>query len=558
MRLVYALALGSVMAASAACVTTARAASASSDWPSYSGDFSGQRYSPLAQINQSNVRHMTLAWVARLRSGAAAPGDGILTPVGPSTIVGGVVQKPVFIGGLFPSLGPADVRGAILEVGGVLYASSPDNAWAVDARTGDVIWHYYWKTKGGTHTANKGLGIYHDTIFMETADDYLVALNAATGQEKWHKVIADFSKEYFSEAAPIVIGQHVLVGTGDDADEPGMLRSFDPVTAKLQWTYYPVPMKKGDPGLETWPNLAAARHGGGNIWEPGSYDPETHLYIFGTGNPAPGFGGVRAGDNLFTCSLVAVNIDTGKMAWYYQTSPHDTHDWDSTQVPVLVDAPFGGKPRKLLLQATRNGFFFVLDRVTGEHLLTSRFLQWGNWTLGLNSKGQPIPNPEKDASVAGTISNVNGWTNWPPAAFDPRTGLIYFRDTENLGMLYLSEPDPGKVTALGGIVRGGNVSFGSYLTAIDYRTGRVAWRDRFEPGFGIEGSLGTGFLATAGNLLFSSDSGENFVAFDPQTGRSLWHSRLRDVSNAPETYMLDGQQYVIVAAGDSIYAFTLE
>lgn len=202
MRFARILTLGAVMAAAAVCVTAARAAPASSsDWPSYSGDFSGRRYSPLAQINQSNVRHMTLAWVARLRSGAAAPGDGILTPVGPATIVGGVVQKPVFIGGLFPSLGPADVRGAILEVGGVLYASSPDNAWAVDARTGDVIWHYYWKTKGGTHTANKGLGIYHGTLFMETADDYLVALNAATGQEKWHKVIADFSKEYFSSSA---------------------------------------------------------------------------------------------------------------------------------------------------------------------------------------------------------------------------------------------------------------------------------------------------------------------------------------------------------------------
>jgi alcohol dehydrogenase (cytochrome c) len=556
------LAVAAVTFAWAVGITTAHAAAGSSvgsaEWSTYSGDYTGRRYSALAQINQSNVRHLSLAWVARLRSGAEAQGDGVLTPVGAPTIVGGVVEKPVFVGGLFPSLGPANVRGAILEVGGVLYATSPDNAWAIDARTGAAIWHYYWKTKGGTHTANKGLGIYHGTLFMETADDYLVALNAQTGREEWHRVIADFSKQYFSEAAPIVIAGHVLVGTGNDSDEPGMLRSYDPVTSKVQWTYYPVPMRQGAPGLKTWPSLGAARHGGGNIWEAGSYDPETHLYIFGTGNPSPGFGGVRKGDNLFTCSLVAVNIDTGKMAWYYQTSPHDTHDWDSTQVPILVDAPFDGKPRKLVLQATRNGFFFVLDRVTGAHLLTSRFLQWGNWTLGLNSKGQPIPNPEKEATVAGTVTNVNGWTNWPPAAFDPRTGLIYIRDLENLGLLYRTERDSDKFTALGGISRGGNVSFGSFLTAIEYQTGRVAWRDRFEPGIGTQGALGTGFLATAGDLLFGSDNGENFIAFDPATGKALWHSRLHAVSNAPEAYMLDRQEYVIVAAGDSIYAFTLE
>ena len=556
------LAPAAVAAAFAVRMTNAGAVEPSSprslDWPSYSGDYSGKRYSPLTQINQSNVRQMTLAWVVKLRSGVQPAGDGVLTPGGPPTMVGGVVKTPVVVGGFFPSTGPANVRGSILEADGVLYASSPDNAWAIDARTGAVLWHFYWKTKGGTHTANKGLGIFHGTLFMETADDYLVALDAATGREKWHKVIADFSKQYFSEAPPIVIGRHVLVGTGNDADEPGMLRSYDPATGSPQWTYYAVPMKEGDRGLETWPDLRSARHGGGNIWEAGSYDPETRLYVFGTGNPAPGFGGARAGDNLFTCSLVAVDVDTGKMAWYYQTSPHDTHDWDSSQVPVLVDAPFDGKPRKLVLQAARNGFFFVLDRVTGEHLLTSRFLQWGNWTRGLNAKGQPVPNPGKDASAAGTITNVNGWTNWPPSAFDPRTGLFYVRDLENLGLLYLTEPDPAKVSALGGISRGANVSFGSFLTAIDYRTGRVVWRNRFEPGFGIQGAMGTGFLATAGNLLFGSDNGENFIAFDPETGRPIWHSRLGGISGAPETYMIDGQQYIIVAAGDTVYAFTLE
>jgi alcohol dehydrogenase (cytochrome c) len=218
------------------------------------------------------------------------------------------------------------------------------------------------------------MGIYKDWLYLETADDYLVSLEARTGKERWHKEIASFPEQYFSEAAPIVIGEHVLVGSGNDSDEPGSLISLEPDTGELQWKFHTVPMKQGEPGFDSWPSAEAARHGGGNVWVTGSYDPDTHLYIFGTGNPSPAYGSqVRKGDNLFTCSLVAVNVDTGKLAWYYQTSPHDTHDWDSAQTPVLVDGQFNGKPRKLVLQATRNGHFFVLDRVTGDHLLTSRF-----------------------------------------------------------------------------------------------------------------------------------------------------------------------------------------
>jgi alcohol dehydrogenase (cytochrome c) len=542
----------------AAHAAPAAASSTDTDWATYSRDHSGQRYSPLAQINQSNVKNLTLAWVTRLTSGKGASGDGILTAAAPPTVVGGEAKEAVVMGGLFPSSGPASVRGAILEVDGVLYATSPDNAWAIDARTGSVIWHYFWKTKGGTHTANKGLGIYQNTLFMETADDYLVALDAGSGAEKWHKPIANFAEQYFSEAAPIVIGRRVLVGTGNDLDEPGSLQAFDAETGELLWTFYTVPMKAGDPGLETWPSLEAARHGGGNVWVAGSYDPETRLYIFGTGNPAPAYSAdSRRGDNLFTCSLVAVDVDTGKMAWFYQTSPHDTHDWDSAQTPMLVDAEFNGRARKLVMQATRNGHFFVLDRLTGEHLLTSRFLQWGNWTLGLSKSGQPIPNPKKDPTVGGTVTSINGWANWPPATFDPQTGLFYVRDLESPGLLYLTESDPRRIMGLGGMARGGTISFGSVLTAIDYKTGNIAWRHPFEPGVGLLGALGTGLLSTAGRLLFAADGGENLIAFDPENGKPLWHTRLHGVSNAPETYMLDEHQYVIVAAGDAIYAFTL-
>ena len=221
---------------------------------------------------------------------------------------------------------------------GTIYITMPDNAWALDARDGHELWHYYWKTRGGTHIANRGLGMWNNYLYMETPDNYLVSLEAKTGKERWHKVIADFSLQYFSTTAPIVVGNHVLVGTGNDLDSPGFLQSFDPETGELQWKFYTVPMNPGDPGLETWASLDAARHGGAQPWLPGVYDPETKLYILGTGNPTPAYTPGRGeGDNLFTCSLVAVNVDTGKMAWYFQTSPHDMHDWDSAQTPILID-----------------------------------------------------------------------------------------------------------------------------------------------------------------------------------------------------------------------------
>jgi alcohol dehydrogenase (cytochrome c) len=527
-------------------------------WPTYSGDNSGRRFSKLTQINRSNVKALTLAWTSRLAGGPGSSSGGLLAPSGPATIVGGEAAEAVVTGGLFSSAAPISVRGAILENNGVLYASAPDNAWAVDARTGVVIWHYYWKTKGGTHTSNKGMGLYGDWLLMETADDYLVSLDARTGEERWHKEIASFSEQFFSEAAPIVIDRHVLVGAGNDSDAAGALRSFDPDSGELQWTLHSVPMNEGDSGQSSWPSLDAARHGGGNIWVTGAYDPDTHLYIVGTGNPSPAYvPSGRDGDNLFTCSLLGVDVETGRMAWYYQTSPHDTHDWDSAQTPVLVDGEFAGRPRKLVLQATRNGYFFVLDRVTGEHLLTSPFAKWNKWVKEINTAGQPVRDPAKDASAAGTLVSLDGWANWPPPTFSPQTGLFYVRDLESYGVLYYTEKDPRGAMGMGGVARGGQVALGSNLEAIDYKTGKVVWERSFEPGEGIVGALGTGLLSTAGGLLFAADSGENFVAFDAQSGVPLWHSRLHGVSNAAETYDLDDQQYVIVAAGDMIYAFYL-
>ncbi len=439
---------------------------------------------------------------------------------------------------------------------GILYFTMPDNAWAVDARDGSELWHYFWKTKGGTHIGNRGLGMWHNTLFMETPDDYLVALDAQTGKERWHKEIADLSQGYFSTPAPVVVGNHVLVGTGNDLDAPGFVKSFDPETGNVQWTVFTVPMKKGDPGMETWGTVDAARHGGGQAWVPGVYDPETNLYIFSTGNPTPAYTtGTRGpGDNLFTCAIIAVNVDTGKMAWYYSTSPHDMHDYDSAQTPVLVDAMFNGKMRKLLLTAARNGYYFTLDRVTGEHLATNRYGLYTNWAKGLNQRGAPIYDPEKDATVAGSLVSPtsDGTTNWEPSSYSPDTGLLYVAQHNGYSIFYLTDVDPRGSMGLGGKEEAQVGSAGSFLTAIDYTTGKIAWKRAY---YGNGG--GGGLLTTAGKLLFAGDGSENLVAHDITDGKPLWHTRIGHVTNPPQTYMLDGHQYLIAATGDTLWSFLL-
>ncbi|MBI3491676.1 MAG: acido-empty-quinoprotein group A [Acidobacteria bacterium] len=522
-------------------------------WTSYSGDYSGKRYSALRQINQSNVKNLTLAWVSKVAGGAGAGGGRGAAPGIAPTIIGGEGTGDVVVAGA------TSLKGSILEVNGVLYVSAPDNAWALDAHDGHEVWHYFWKTKGGTHIGNRGLGMWGSYLYMETPDDYLVSLDARTGKERWHKEIASFAQQYFSTTAPVVVGNHVLVGTGNDLDSPGFLQSFDPATGELQWKFYAVPMNPGDPGLETWKNLDAARHGGGQMWLPGSYDPDTHLYIVGTGNPTPAYTSQTRGegDNLFTCSIVAIDVETGKMAWYYQTSPHDTHDWDSAQTPVLIDAEFRGNPRKLVLTASRNGYYFTLDRTTGERLVTSQFSDTVNWAKEINAKGQPVRDPAKDYHIAGAlVSSANGGaTNWPPPAFSPDTGLLYVPTAETYAMYYLTETDPRGAMGLGGkeeINLGASVT---YMTAIDYKTGKIVWKHKYRSAMSRGGA--SGVLTTAGRLLFGGDVSGNLVAFDPANGKILWHSAIGQVTNAPQTYMVDGRQYLLAAAGDTLYAFAL-
>lgn len=490
-------------------------------WPTYNGDYSGRRFSTLSKINGSNVKSLSLAWVYR-----------------PNVTAGG-------FGGA--------IKSTPIVVDGVLYFTLPDHVWAIDARTGREIWHYAWESKGGIHIGNRGVGVYGKWLYFETPDCNLVSLNLSDGKERWHKPICDLDQMYFGSVAPVVVKNHVLVGvSGDDLDIPGYLDSRDPETGELQWRWYTVPQKKGEPGSETWPSEDAMKHGGGMTWVPPTYDPELNLVYLGTGNPQPVIAGkARPGDNLFTESVVALNLDNGKMVWHFQSSPHDTHDWDAVQTPVLIDGEINGEKRKLVAQASRNGFFFVLDRTNGKNIVSKEFIKT-NWAKGLDAKGQPIPNPAKMPQIDGALVTPNqaGAANWWPPSFSPATGLFYINAVRGFSVYYIYDDDE-KPEGWGGNDRGGWSE--GMLEAIDYKTGDIRWCHKWEgPGYH------SGVLSTAGNLVFTGDPANNFVALNASTGEPLWHANLgRPVTNGPMTYELDGAQYLVVGAGDTLFGFVM-
>jgi alcohol dehydrogenase (cytochrome c) len=491
----------------------------SDSWPTYNGDYSGRRYSALSQLTASNINTLGLAWVYR-----ANPGVNLR----------------------------ATIKSTPLVVNGVMYVTMPDHVWAIDARTGREIWHFAWASKGGDHIGNRGAGIFGDALYFETPDCNLVALNIKDGKERWHQQICDLNQMYFASAAPIIVKNHVIVGvSGDDLDIPGYLQARSAETGELQWQWNVEP-KPGEPGSETWPNAESMAHGGGMTWVPSTYDPDLNLLFLGTGNPQPVIAGKgRKGDNLYTESIVALNADSGKLAWHFQPSPHDTHDWDAVQTPVLFDGQINGQPRKLLAQASRNGWFFVLDRTNGKNLITSEFVKT-NWTKGVDAKGQPIPNPAKEPQLDGVLVSPNqgGAANWPPPSYSPQTGLFYVNATRAFSVYYIFDDDD-KPEGWGGNDRSGFSE--GMLQAIDYKTGKIRWSHKWEgPG------LRAGVLSTAGNLVFTGDPNNNFVALNATTGQPLWHANLgAATSNGPITYQLDETQYLVVAAGDTLYGFAI-
>ena len=304
----------------------------------------------------------------------------------------------------------------------------------------------------------------------------------------------------------------------------------------------------GDPGSETWPSEEAMKHGGGMTWLTPTYDPELNLIYVPTGNPQPVIAGkARPGANLFTASIVALNPDTGKMQWYFQSSPHDTHDWDATQTPVLFDGEINGQKRKLVAQASRNGYFFVLDRATGKNISSTEYVKI-NWSKGVDAKGSPIPNPAKEPQLDGALVSPNqgGGTNWPPPTYNPDTGLFYVSASRAFSVYYIYDPSD-KPEGWGGNDRGGWGE--TMIQAIDYKTGKVKWTHKWEDGGR------SGLLSTAGKLLFAGDGSGNLVALDAANGNPLWHANLgNSVTNGPITYELDGTQYLVVAAGDTCSA----
>jgi len=495
-------------------------------WPTYNGDYSGRRFSPLTEINAANLGSLSLAWFYRVAN------------IGPQRGVGN------------PS-----ITSTPLMVNGILYFTIPDHAWAIDARTGEEIWSYSWQDKGGHLVGNRGLGMYGDWLYFMTPDCWFISLNAKDGKERWRKKVADEKMQYFCTMSPLVVKNHVMVGVGGDAmDVPGFLDAHDPETGDLQWRWNTTP-RKGEPGSETWPSPQAMEHGGGMTWLPGTYDPELNLIYWGTGNPNPVFAGQgRKGANLWTASIVALNADTGKLIWYHQPSPHDTHDWDNVETPVLFDGLFNGRPRKMLAQAARNGIFSVLDRTTGESLVTKGFIGV-NWMKGIDAKGQPIPDPAKEPKVDGSLIDTpgGGGTNWAAPSFNPVTGLFYVNAKQGYSVTYLTDDDPQPQGYGGG---GGGGLSEPILEALDYKTGNVVWKHNYPSG-GF-GNAFPGVLSTAAKLLFTGDPSGNLLAFDAATGRILWHFHTGTmVSNGPSTYTLNGSQYLLAGAGDTLFAFKL-
>ncbi|MGH9470793.1 MAG: acido-empty-quinoprotein group A [Terriglobia bacterium] len=489
-------------------------------WPSYNGDYSGRRYSALSQINQANVESLTLAWA--FQTHAALP-----------------------------------LKSTPLEVNGILYFTVPNQVWAADARTGRQIWTFRRESEGD-EIGQRGVAMYHNRIYFGTPDAHLICLDARNGKKIWEVTVADVGFGFYISAAPLVVHNKLIVGiSGDQTDIRGFLEARSPEDGRLLWKWDSTPAP-GQPGSNTWPNADAMAHGGGTTWLPGTYDPELNLIYWGTGNPHPVLSGVvRPGANLYTCSIVAINPDTGKMAWYFQPSPHDTADRDAVETPIIFDARFRGRPRKLLAQASRNGYFFLLDRTTGENLLTSRFGP-ENWSEGLNKRGEPVPNPAKEPHPAGTLFESTG-TNWWAPSFDPETGLFYVNGYLQFFVMYLTRTGNRASAA---DHQGGMASLlwdQGMLLAIDYQTGRIRWRRDHPAGYaqGYAGP-GAGILTTAGRLLITGDDRGDLIALDPATGKSLRHVYAGGgLTGCPMTYELDGRQYLLTAVNSVLYAWAL-
>jgi len=495
------------------------------DWSSYHGSYTGNRHSPLQQVTTVNAKDLRAAWIYTI------PGSQRL-------------------------------EGTPIVVDGVMYVTSVNEVHAIDAGTGRRIWMYKRpRTRGLVGDAsggiNRGIAIHGDRLFLVTDHAHLLALNRITGALLWDVEMADHRENYGATSAPLVVGDLVMVGTsGGDEGVRGFLDAYRISDGTRAWRFWTVPMP-GDPIASTWQGTGVLPHGCATTWMPGTYDAKLDLLYWTTGNPCPDYNGdERRGDNLYSDSVLALRPKTGELAWYFQYTPHDVHDWDAQQTPMLVDDVKTG--RKLLMQANRNGFFYVLNRETGAFVRGNPFVKKLNWASGLDSTGRPIlvPGAVPNAQGRTDCPAVEGATNWFSTAFHPGTGLFYVQALEKC-TIYTKAPgkwEAGK-SYYDGTTRDVPGEPGQkVLRAIDPFTGRTIWE---RPQTGPGNSWG-GVLSTAGGLLFVCEDSGNFAALDAKTGALLWRIPVNVLWKAsPMTYMVDGKQYIAIAAGGSFISFAL-
>jgi alcohol dehydrogenase (cytochrome c) len=492
-------------------------------WLTYSGDYTGRRHSPLTGITRVNVPALREAWTFSV-------GD----------------------------LAPLEATPLLYE--NTLYFTAALNvAFAIDARTGRQIWRYDRQLPDALNlccnASNRGLAIRGDRLFMETLDAHLIALDRHTGAVVFDVPMADVADGYSGNTAPLVVGDLVIAGiSGGEFMARGFIDAYDADTGERRWRFWTVP-ESGQRGGNTWPRGNAVR-AGGPTWLTGTYDPALHLIYWGVGNPSPPLDGSgRAGDNLFTNAIVALDATTGTLRWFYQFSPHDTHDWDSNQIPVLADLTIGGRVRHVVMLANRNGFFYVLDRATGERLVAKPFVHT-TWATDVDAEGRPIPLPLPATPDGGTLvcPDDAGGTNFMSPSFDPERSLFFVTAREGCGVFYTNPV--GTVTrgarTMGGIAAGSDEPHYGALRAIDARTGEMRWQVRYaNPGW-------TGVLSTAGGLVFTSDDRDRFMAIDAGNGRVLWDAHVgENIHASPMTYAIDGRQYVILPSFTKLMAFAL-
>ena len=501
------------------------------NWLSYSGTLSNHRYSLLDQINTDNVADLKLQWVWQARS----------------------LEK---------------FEATPLVVDGILYTvQAPNDVIALDAATGRQFWTYPYEPSPDARTCcgrvNRGLAILGDTLFMGTIDAHMLAIDARSGQLIWKTKVAEAAEQYSITMMPLVIRDKVIIGTaGGDLGIRGFIAAYDVKTGEEVWRFHTIP-GPGEFGNDTWLG-ESWKTGGAAVWNAGAYDPETNLVFFGTGNPAPDWDGrTRLGDNLYSNCVVALDPDTGELKWYYQFTPHDELDYDSTQVPVLADIDWRGEPRKVILWANRNGIFYVIDRITGKFLDGKPFVAL-NWMDGFDEDGRPQRIPGMVPTPEGTLirPHVLGATNWPPPSFSPRTGLYYSAHWENSGIIVTQGQGPRAVginrrqatmpqVNLEPLFNNDEEAYG-VVRAYDPETLDPVWE------FRMGDITWAGVLSTAGDVVFSGGKEGYFLALDAHSGELLWRASLGgQVNSGPMSYAIDGRQYIAISAGTALFTFAL-